>query len=459
MVTTSSAGDSTRSQGIHLNPARPMFRPHPSCGDLGRRAAFWSRHCPWTVVVDGSGSLFGLSPTKDQLIELDANYVSQSVRSVAPNSRIVSSLAEVGVVTANPLTGVWSYDATSGLTQVASFDHLAGAAQGDLMFVSETGASRTTLGQDLGRFWPMSLNGSAGAQRVAPVPTMSGPSSVVRAMTGDFRLAEVLASHVLSWTFNAKLQAPETDKLIIRPIPSATSWTGGMAASGTVVSRVLDGSTTRELRRRVKVLPRPRWTFPAVEAQKFTNGTGPFVGGNFIPEPPSPQRAALSLLTPQIAQGWQATVLPDGPSQELAYWINVQDATTYKWSVSNSIEDLSSEFSRAQCGTLGVISGAKLRANAWQHEAGATGESHWRYYKLANDLPTNNVKILLEATVGVGSSDLGERSNVVSVAAHQRIVAAAKVEPCGGTIEKDGANGCFQDGYVNVPPYQLCPQP
>jgi hypothetical protein len=125
------------------------------------------------------------------------------------------------------------------------------------------------------------------------------------------------------------------------------------------------------------------------------------------------------------------------------------------------------EFYQRQCGTWselnpnGVIAGADLRFNIIQHEAGAVGLSHYGQLVDALLRPDNDLGVALEQTVVANAPDDTSYAAAVFQKMDQgpigRIQTAAGVEPC-STASYDGSSGvCVAKGYLNYPPYPLCP--
>jgi hypothetical protein len=79
--------------------------------------------------------------------------------------------------------------------------------------------------------------------------------------------------------------------------------------------------------------------------------------------------------------------------------------------MNSSLNSRSGAFWSAQCGNYsatsgtGFISGENLRINTIRHEADRSAQSHWVYYRTAQDNASNNLGAFAEAQAAPGIID------------------------------------------------------
>ena len=102
----------------------------------------------------------------------------------------------------------------------------------------------------------------------------------------------------------------------------------------------------------------------------------------------------------------------------------------------------------------GFISGANLRRNTIRHESGSS-QSHYAFYKSAQNKSANNVGIAGEKVTGeplLDDQGFREMVNSELQSKHRAIRSATEAEPYS---VQHNASGVFQ-GYVNFLPYESC---
>lgn len=299
-----------------------------------------------------------------------------------------------------------------------------------------------------------------------PVLNVSA-ASVVRGTSATFSLAKVCSTaSVRDWSFTAGKNT------VNRGASSERSWSGTMVTSGTVRVTVEQGGRIHNLDKSITVNPRTDgWKFTAKPATKFENGKYTYKVGNeplqtlTVPDPPTGTengdafgRFSLNL---RFSFGFDAPA--DGPNKGWRYITGATDSdasavpqnSTFAWTITPKLEDPQSDLYRAQCGRDDFISGPQLLANTKAHESGTT-KSHYLSYVNAQDDPANNVKVGLEAVVGPPSEteiDFKNRVSAEGVARINKIVSAAKQEPCPDVTHDES---CTKKGKINYAPYQPC---
>jgi hypothetical protein len=298
-------------------------------------------------------------------------------------------------------------------------------------------------------------------------PTLSGPSSVTRFSDAIFTIGNLCkTATVRDWIFmDGSTPWP-------RGSSGATSWQGKMVQSGTVQVTVVQGGITYPLSKSVTVNPRTTgFAFTAKPATKFANGTFHCINPQedillVVPDPPTQPGQDIGMMVACLRYSFNFTQVSDtGPNGGFWYVTSVSDsvsgevppATTFAWTMSQQLDDPTSDFYKAQCGSGGFISGAQLQANTVAHESGSLN-SHYSRYVAAQNNPANNVGTGLEAVVGPPSDGVAgfrSRAQLEGSARQNRIITAAKEEPCGASdVAKD--ENCVPHGSVNYPPYQSC---
>jgi hypothetical protein len=240
-----------------------------------------------------------------------------------------------------------------------------------------------------------------------------------------------------------------------------------MVTSGTVT--VTAGTTL--LSAIVAVAARTGFAFSAVSPTIEPNNTT-VTGCNpallSIPTPPS-DGSLLGLNCLIAASSFTDTTVSDsGPNQGYHYVASAKDSftriprgvptrTAYYYVISPDLSNTSSAFYLAQTGTYnaqtnptGFISGSNLLADDIRHESG-TITSHYDNYVVAQNSPSNNVGVVMEAEVGPPSQLVVAFETKVNndVAAAKNITDAARaVEPClNPYVGYDPT--CTLQGFVN----------
>lgn len=292
-------------------------------------------------------------------------------------------------------------------------------------------------------------------------PALTGPDSVVRNGSATFTITNLVAGHTISsWKFtDGQTTVTRTTST------SATTWSGNMVKSGTVSVRVVQDDMTFELSKQIEVTARSSFAFAAATPTKVANG----FEGLMVPDPPvAPNpgdKAVIARFQLRQRSSFNTATVPSGPN--LGFWYvttatntSGQEATAFRWVISPSVETPTSEFFLAQCGSNGFISGAQLKANAQQHEAGTMGDSHYVRYVAAQNDPENNIGLAVEKQVAVPTTtSKAFTSQVEGVIGPkiQAILTATQVEPCGGDVTKDSSTpACTDGGGINFAPYQPC---
>jgi hypothetical protein len=297
-------------------------------------------------------------------------------------------------------------------------------------------------------------------------PTLSGPSSVTRGSSATFTVGNLCKTYtVQNWSFT------DGSTTVPRGSSGAITWPGIMVQSGTVQVTVVQGGRPYPLSKAVTVTPRTTgFAFTAKPATKYPNGTFTCttrLGTLSLVVPDTPQPGIeIGLALPCLRYSFMFNRVPDaGPNQGYWYVLSTSDSiqgavptdTTFAWTMSLQLDDPTSEFYKAQCGSGGFISGAQLQANTVAHESGSLNSHYSRYVAAQND-PANNVGTGLEAVVGPPSdtpAGFQARGESVGNARQDQIVSLAQQEPCGASdLSKD--ESCMSWGKVNFQPYQSC---
>ena len=293
-------------------------------------------------------------------------------------------------------------------------------------------------------------------QPCSRTPSLAGPASVTRGSTASFTLQNACPTAAISnwiWTDGVRQ--------VSRGGSSAASWSGVMAASGTIRVTVVQGGRTHNVQAAVAVTPRA-WAFAAKSPTQVGNGTyrcKPSDPLLTVPDPPTASGQAFGEMQACVKAAWTYSppLVDGGPNQGFAYVTSVQDSTVFAWTTTPQIDNSTSDLYRAQCGRDGWIGGAQLRSNTISHERGLLN-SHYSRYVAAQNSPANNVGAGLEAMVappGETSPAFGTRVQTEFDQRSARIVAAAQQEPCGASdVTKD--ENCTPHGAVNYSPYTPC---
>jgi hypothetical protein len=293
------------------------------------------------------------------------------------------------------------------------------------------------------------------------VPTLTGNSTVTRGQTGTYTLANFcLISSVSNWKFTdqAGRQSSRSDGS-----PNADYWTGPMVTGGTVSVTVNQGGTAYDLSTNVTVTRRQSgFFFNAAQPQQVQNGAQcPGAEILQLPEPPVPNGdLGLSCLV-QDTSNLQLLTVDSGPNTGYQYVGSINNATLFFFNVSPSADNPSSTFYQRQYGNYnpatgtGFISGAQLRTNIYDHEANPVKNSHYSFYKEAQDSPDLNIGRAIETVVqppGTTPFNMLQAIENVSATRRQTISNATSLEPCGsGLVNFD--NNCTLNGPINFPPY------
>lgn len=298
-------------------------------------------------------------------------------------------------------------------------------------------------------------------------PTLSGPSPVTRASgTATYTVGNLCKTYtVQGWSFT------DGSTTVSRGSSGAITWPGKMVQSGTVQVTVIQGGRTYPLSKSVAVIPRTTgFAFTAKPATKYANNTFTCTtpsGTLSLAVPDTPQPGIeIGLAISCLRYSFMFTQISDGgPNQGYWYVLSTSDSapgvvptdTTFAWTMSPQLDDPSSEFYKAQCGSGGFISGAQLQANTVAHESGSLNSHYSRYVAAQND-PAKNVGTALEAVVGPPSdtpANFQSRAQAVGDARQAQIVSLSQQEPCGASdLSKD--ESCTSYGNVNFQPYQSC---
>ncbi len=422
-------------------------------------------------VIDGLGYAYTI--TSDyKLARLNQNDTQAwTSGSLGSSVQILSTRADGGVDVLDSDGHVRRYDSDG--TQLdpepdASTPVMPpGVLIGEQAFAGESDAiSAYSVDDSLWGVWQTPAAGNPAKQAAGPGPTLTVSSkSITRGK--DLVTFRVLgAQSQQDWSFIPSTHAIRT---IIRTFNDQTpTWQGYMAIGGTAHVHVTVGSKTTELATKIDVKPRTDgWKSTAKPAEKKDNGTNGF---NMPDPPPLPSPGlkrplGLSILQVAIANNYQPLVVQDqGPNSGLEYVGQASDATTYWYAVLHALEAPTSEFYVSQWGTFdpntnprGYISGARLLQGVLDHEAGATGQSHYMFYTKGLDSRDSNILVATEKIVA-WVDDFGDVLNQAIQDTSTRLDNRFHVEPCNGGIDEfgmfyDSANDCTPIGKVNMPPY------
>jgi hypothetical protein len=167
--------------------------------------------------------------------------------------------------------------------------------------------------------------------------------------------------------------------------------------------------------------------------------------------------------------GFGYSTLGAGPNAGYKFMTSVTNMATYRYALNPTLKSTCSAFpafSQAQSGSYnqqtnpnGCILFATLLSNVINHEAGLIQNSHWSFYRAAQDNTANNVGVAGERIVGEpGLTDNQFNTRVRSILDPKTgpILTATQVEPCGGASDVTKDATCTFRGRINYPPYPPC---
>ncbi len=357
------------------------------------------------------------------------------------------------------------YDMTSQSDWESSDTSVATVSGGHVTCVSGGTAGITATFDSITAFasypsmcYAIVVPGTAGGSMTVNEPTLQGPSSVTRGGSATFTIQNTNASTQISgWKFSSSLGTVNRTSGT-----SSTSWSGEMAAGGTVSVTVVQGGNSYPLSKSVAVNPRSGFAFNAVNPQKAANGSRPALT---VQDPPPTSGSKIGANCLDQTEGYNYRQIGGGPNDSFKYLTSASDLTDYLWVISPSADNPDSPFYKAQCGNYdaqtgtGYISGAQLQTNTIHHESANFVNSHYYNYRIAQDDPQKNVGIAMETFVRGPSTDLNTFMDNLSdfLASKRQVILDAKdVEPCGGFVNRNHSGNCEMLGSINFPPYQVC---
>lgn len=296
------------------------------------------------------------------------------------------------------------------------------------------------------------------------------PSAVTRGSNVNCTVSGPGSTRVTDWSFTGgggNVSGP----------PSVT-WGGPMVQSGTISAKA-GGLPTQPASFNITVNPRSGWAFAAANAEQQPNNfripEGTILS---IPSPPTQSGDAVGLYTLVQHFTFDAVEVPynqngKGPNTGYKYISVVSNsetalidgnpvnlATRYHWVMSPDLVAATSDFYKAQCGTYnlqtgtGFISPQNLQANTIRHESHPATQSHYVFYKSAQEFHQLNLGTNAEELVDLPSTSLaafiGYVTNVLNglVAA---IYQATNIEPF--SVNHNDV-GVFQ-GPIQFYPYSV----
>jgi len=184
-----------------------------------------------------------------------------------------------------------------------------------------------------------------------------------------------------------------------------------------------------------------------------------------LPSPPAPNSAEGSACADQAYSFNTATVSDNGPNNGYSYVTSASSSyngqsTQFAYVVVSDLLSATT-FYTAQCGTFsstnssGFIAGSQLKQNVLDHEQGSV-LSHWTEYVNAQNNPSNNVGVVLEAATAPPGVTGTSFASTPANQAQTNIGQAVAVEPCGGAVNVDSSQSCAACGAINFSPYQSC---
>jgi hypothetical protein len=312
-------------------------------------------------------------------------------------------------------------------------------------------------------------------------PTIEGDSLVVRVKEGKYKVRTACRfSEISDWKFTEN----NTGVVVARTIDkNADNWGGKMVTSGVV-------TVTVKYTRENKTFPLSQGTTVSARTTGFYfNAASPTVDPNvsesnrilncgtqsavFPVDPPRPApndpKKEVTLANYCLDQTRDIPFLPiddQGPNRNFKYITAATNQANYRYALNPSLNNPLAAFFKAQCGNYdedtkpdGFILGSVLRQNSIDHEANLLKNSHWFFYKTAQDDPNNNIGVVAERQTG--APDLADNDFVARVrnTLNDRgimIRNLADIEPCGGAVNFN--NNCVFNGGTNFFPYIECPR-
>ncbi|HEV2798920.1 MAG TPA: NBR1-Ig-like domain-containing protein [Pyrinomonadaceae bacterium] len=309
------------------------------------------------------------------------------------------------------------------------------------------------------------------------IPKLEGHSSVTRGDTATFTIKNAARNAQITWQFVSSLGTVSKT--------GGTTWSGPMAAGGTVSATVVQAGKQYPLTPiAITVNKRDKFALQPLEATKVANGTPYKIkkrpDGSFeeyvlkVPDVPTGTAeldAGVGRALLHLVPSFYTSTIGAGPNQGFKYVTHVANfdeadrplsPSTYAYVISPALVDTDSEFYKAQCGNynpltgVGFISGADLLANTIRHEAGNV-ESHYRHYLDALKDSAKNPGTLIEDSVAGPAGDINSVVQPKFNAGIDAVVAAMKVEPCNQPSDVTLDANCKKSGNINFAPYQACP--
>ena len=270
--------------------------------------------------------------------------------------------------------------------------------------------------------------GAVGRLLCAPNPLVRG-NTITCTVTGD---------SVVSWSFS------NGTGLNVTGPSSGSTWSGTMAASGTVTAMGAKGETLTSMvtvTARVGAPGLSPISLPA--AQLMANGSR--VNGNTtlptLTSPPGGNEEAFGYYAWGYVYSYQYSPIGAGPNQGLAYLTSVTDSSAFGWELNPGLTNPSDPFYQHQGNCFPTV---QQIVNAVQaHEIGQPGPSH--YSEAAASLQSNNPATAAEAVVAASAS-FQQAANSAIGAAYQAAANAAAFEP-----------PLNLPSNINYPPYRTCP--
>jgi hypothetical protein len=175
-----------------------------------------------------------------------------------------------------------------------------------------------------------------------------------------------------------------------------------------------------------------------------------------FPDPPEPFGRLGRVMFNLGTYSYDTAAVSSGPNQGLYYVTSYAPTGTryFQWAMTNHLANASSEFFERNCGSPPFISGAVLRSNVQEHEAG-TSLGHYQQYRDARN--AHNPGAAAEQHVLLAESETAFRSHLVQTltAKFQQIFDATSSESaCNSEANYD--TSCTRRGEINYPPYQPC---
>src|SRR6266545_375824 len=358
----------------------------------------------------------------------------------------------------------WSCDNTS----VATIDSFSGFATAVGAGISNIRHSfLATSYNDEGSFCSEST-GTAEYNAICEVlaPRLNGPTSVTRGGSATFTITGARASQVSNWSFS-----DGTNPAVNGP-NGTLDWAGTMVTSGTITVTVTQRGQPTPLTTNITVNDRTGFAVTAATPQKRQPPYNCASGGVLsFSGPPTGESGSTgkSCLTQAYHIGPPGTV-SSGPNTNYKYVTTITNTsgstpTDFSWALNPDVENTNSDFYIHQCGNYnaqtnpnGYISGANLLEGVIRHESGPMN-SHYAFYKAAQDNPSNNIGVVGEKQIGPPSespTQFGSRVEQVILGLIATIGNANRVEPCGSAYDATCTIFRGFGNYAN-PNYATCP--